>query len=162
MSFRSICWSCITSLILLGVAAFLSKEWFDQYRRSHELEQFSQKIEERLKPIMTLEEFKIDPDKIKRGGDLVVKYKLTREQLCMSVVQRYIINPVSGVVVWTSVSPSILTDVGANQSGESIVKVPDFIQPGNYVYRITVFNGECADGRTSAVPSPPVPFTIMP
>jgi hypothetical protein len=149
-------------LILLGVAAILSKEYFDLYRRSHEAEQFNQKIEERLKPIMTLEEFRIDPDKIKRGGDLVVKYKLTREQMCMSVVQRYIINPLSGAVIWTSVSPAILTNIGTSQIGENTVKLPDFIQPGNYVYRITIFNGECADGRTSAVPSPPVPFTIMP
>lgn len=162
MSFKQVCWSCIAAIVLLCFAAFVSKEWFDLYRRSHEVEKATQKIEERIKPIMTINEIKVESYIIRRGGSIVIDYNITRDVMCMSVIQRYIIDPKSGAVVWTTVSPSILTGIGTNQTGRSVIPIPMNLEPGEYIYRTTVFNGECADGRSSAVPSPPVNFTIMP
>lgn len=162
MNAKQICWSCIAAIVLLCFAAFVSKEWFDLYRRSHEVEKATQKIEERIKPIFAIHSAVPESNIVKQGGTLVVHFNISREEQCMSVTQRYLIDAKTGIVVWTVVSPSVVTSVGINQDGVSNIDIPVNIVPGDYIYRATIFNGECADGRSSAVPSPPIELTIVP
>lgn len=109
-------------------------------------------------PPMTFMEARAVTPQVEAGGDLVLSYTFTRNRLCRTTLDRFIVETTEQNIVWRNSVPGGPGNVGV-RTVKNVIRVPSDIRPGDYEL-VTMVHLECYEGARM-LKAPDAPFTVL-